>query len=225
MGMLREVVQARRRTPHGPTASLAHLGALGLFFLAILDSSPLPTFGGPDILIVVLVVTGRSPWYECVAAASIGSVVGAYITFKLARRAGRAYLDGKFGRHKIPKALKFFEKWETGALVASTAIPFPFPTSLFFAAAGASNDYRTRKFVSVVALSRVVRYSLVALIAHYYGRRVIRVLRHPIQHWGWSLLGIAIFVAVVITGVLMHRGLAVNDTRERLQAAPHGPGR
>jgi Beta-lactamase len=35
---------------HGVTSMFRHLGALGLFFLAILDSSPLPTFGGPDIL-------------------------------------------------------------------------------------------------------------------------------------------------------------------------------
>src|ERR1700683_1409584 len=44
-----------------------HLGALGLFFLAILDSSPLPTFGGPDILIAILAATHRNPWYEYAA--------------------------------------------------------------------------------------------------------------------------------------------------------------
>src|ERR1700734_286679 len=47
---------------------LRHLGALGLFFLAVLDSSPIPTFGGPDILLVILVSTRRNPWYEYAAA-------------------------------------------------------------------------------------------------------------------------------------------------------------
>jgi hypothetical protein len=43
--------------------TLRHLGAAGLFFLAILDSSPLPTFGGPDILTAILAASHRTLWY------------------------------------------------------------------------------------------------------------------------------------------------------------------
>jgi len=188
-------------------ASFRHLGALGLFALAILDSTPLPTFGGPDILIVILVVTHRTPWYECAPAATAGSVIGAYITFRLARRAGRAYLDSKFGR-KVPKPMEFFNRWGTGALVASTAIPFPFPTSLFFAAAGASNKYSTKKYLTVVALSRAFRYFVVAIVGDLYGRHVIRVLRHPIQYWGWFLLIIAMIAGLLAAGAFINRRVA-----------------
>jgi hypothetical protein len=45
-------------------AAFAHLGALGLFAFAILDSSPVPTFGGADILLIILVATRPHPWYE-----------------------------------------------------------------------------------------------------------------------------------------------------------------
>jgi membrane protein YqaA with SNARE-associated domain len=121
-------------------------------------------------------------------------MIGAYITFKLARRAGRAYLDGKFGR-RLPMLLKVFERWGTGALIASTAIPFQFPTSVFFAAAGASSRYHTRKFVTVVALSRGLRYAVVAFIAAAYGRHVIRVLRHPTQYWGGCCCSLAFLSA------------------------------
>jgi membrane protein YqaA with SNARE-associated domain len=202
--MLLDFVQAAR-TRHSTLAVFRHLGAFGLFLLAILDSSPLPTFGGPDILTVLLVVTRRNPWYEYAAAATAGSVIGAYITFKLARRAGRAYLDGKFGPRRVPKLLTFFEKWRTGALVASTAIPFPLPTTLLFAAAGASNNYRTRRYVTVVALCRAVRYSGVAIIADLYGRHMIRVLRHPVQYWRWLLLFAALFIAVIAAGIVINR--------------------
>src|SRR5665213_277299 len=115
-----------------------HLGALGLFFLAILDSSPLPTFGGPDILVAILAASHRNPWYEYAAVATAGSLIGAWITFRIARKAGSAYMNGKFGEGKVSRLLKVFRKWGTGTLVASTAVPFPFPTSMFFAAAGAS---------------------------------------------------------------------------------------
>lgn len=188
-------------------AIFRHLGAVGLFFLAILDSSPLPTFGGPDILIVILVSTRISPWYVYVVVATVGSAVGAYITFQLAHRAGRAYLDSKFGQRRIPALLNAFDRWGLGALVASTAIPFPVPTSLFFAAAGASNRYRLRSFMTTVTFCRAIRYTAVALIAHVYGRHIIRVLRHPGQYWGWLLVFAAIFAFILAAGFLFTRRL------------------
>jgi membrane protein YqaA with SNARE-associated domain len=205
--MLLSLLQASRKK----TSTLRlfrHFGAAGLFFLAILDGTPLPTFGGPDILIVILVVTRRNPWYEYAAAATVGAVIGAYITFRLARRAGRAYLESKFGQKRIPKLLKTFERWGTGVLVASSAIPFPLPTSAFFAAAGASNGYSTSKFVTAVAVSRAARYSAIALIAHLYGRHMIRVLRHPTQYWGLLLLFGGLFVALIITGIVLNSRVA-----------------
>jgi membrane protein YqaA with SNARE-associated domain len=189
-------------------AVFRHLGALGLFFLAILDGTPLPTFGGPDILIVILVVSHRNPWYEYAAAATAGAVIGAYFTFKLARKAGRAYLESKFSGPRVPKLLKVFDRWGIGVVIASCAIPFPLPTSMFFAAAGASGKHHTPKFLGAVTVARGFRYTCVAMIAHLYGRRVIRVLRHPTQYWGWLLLVSAIFVAVIVAGTLLNRRMA-----------------
>jgi membrane protein YqaA with SNARE-associated domain len=205
--MLASFLQAARRQPNRLTTSFRHLGAFGLFFLAIMDSSPIPTFGGPDILMVILVVSRRNPWFEDAAVATVGSIIGALITFRLARRAGRAYLESKFGQSRVPRLLNIFERWGTGALVASAAIPFPFPTSVFFAAAGASNQYSTRRFVVVVALARAVRYSGVGIVADIYGRRLIRVLRHPTQYWGWLLVGAVIFAAILGAGALLNRQL------------------
>jgi membrane protein YqaA with SNARE-associated domain len=206
--MFLSALQARRRGSNRALAVFRHLGALGLFFLAILDGTPLPTFGGPDILIVILVVSRRNPWYEYAAAATAGSVIGAYLTFRLARSAGRAYLDRKFGGRRIPKLLKVFDRWGMSVVIASCAIPFPLPTSMFFAAAGASSEYRSPTFLTGVALARGFRYTCVAVVAHLYGRHVIRVLRHPTQYWGWLLLFSAIFVLLVATGVLINRRVA-----------------
>ncbi len=205
------LLQVRRR-PRAQTltAMLLHLGAVGLFFLAILDSSPLPTFGGLDILTAVLAASHRNPWYEYAATATAGSIVGAYITFRFARKAGSAYLDKKFKKGKVSRFLKLFKKWGTGTLVASTAIPFPTPTSLFFAAAGAS-DYPLGKFLIVVTLCRTARYFGIAFIGSQYGRGLIRVLRHPLQHWGWLALGLAIIASLISAGILIGR---------RLEAAP-----
>jgi membrane protein DedA with SNARE-associated domain len=97
------------------------------------------------------------------------------------------------------------ERWGTGSLIASTAIPFPLPTSLFFAAAGASNTYPAKKFLAVVGLSRAARYSVLAIIAHLYGRHVVRVLRHPTQYWVWLVLFAGVFLAVIASGFLINK--------------------
>jgi membrane protein YqaA with SNARE-associated domain len=202
----------RRRSTQGFAATIQHLGALGLFFLAILDSSPIPTFGGPDILTAVLAASHRNPWYEYAAMATAGSILGSFLTFRLARHAGSAYLDNKFKKSKVEKFLKLFKKWGTGTLAASAAIPIPTPTSLFFAAAGAS-DYPLGKFLAVVAISRAVRYSAIAFVADRYGRHFVRALRHPMQYWGWMLLCAALMIAVVGGGVLLNRRLETAPAR------------
>ena len=181
--------------------TLRHLGAAGLFFLAIVDSSPMPTLAGPDILTAILAASHRPLWYEFAATATAGSVLGAYFTFRIARRAGSAYLDEKFKKGRIAKFLKLFKRWGTGTLAASAAIPVPTPTSMFFAAAGAS-DYPKGKFLTVVGAARAVRYFGIAFIAGHYGRHFLRVLRHPVQHWGWLALFVGLAVAVVAGGIL-----------------------
>jgi len=204
--MLNFLAPAKRPVPRTFAATLRHLGALGLFFLAILDSSPLPTFGGPDILTAVLSASHRDPWYEYAATATAGSVLGAFLTFRVARRAGSAYLDKKFKKTKLAKFLKLFKRWGSGTLFASTAIPIPTPTSMFFAAAGAS-DYPLGKFLAIVTVGRVVRYSAIALVADHYGRHLLRVFRHPMQYWGWMVLLLALTIALIAGGILVSRNL------------------
>jgi membrane protein YqaA with SNARE-associated domain len=182
---------------------VGHLGGVGLFFVAILDSSPLPTFGGLDILTAVLAARHAQPWFYYAAIATAGSVLGAYITFHAARKAGAAYLERKFGKRKVTKLLTRFQQWGTGALVVSTAVPFPFPTSFFFAAAGVLK-YSLGKFIAVVAICRGARYATIALVASLYGRHFVRALRNPGQYYGW-LLGFAVALGAMIAIALLLR--------------------
>jgi membrane protein YqaA with SNARE-associated domain len=210
--MLNALIQnVRPNRGHSFATMFRHLGALGLFFLAILDSSPLPTFGGPDILTAILAATHRNPWYEYAAVATAGSVIGAFFTFRLARRAGSAYLQSKFAHRKLDSILSFFDKWGTGALAVSTAVPFPFPTSVLFAAAGAS-DFGVGRFLTVVITCRSARYTFIAIIADHYGRHFVRVLRHPSQYWGWLLLFAAVIFTLTMAGIAVNRRLAAANT-------------
>jgi membrane protein YqaA with SNARE-associated domain len=201
------IQSARAHHGHGIMAVFRHLGALGLFPLAIFDSSPVPTFGGPDILTAILAASHRNPWYEYAVVATAGSVIGAYLTFRIARRAGSPYLRNRFGNRKLSTVLAFFDKWGTNALAVSSAVPFPFPTTLFFAAAGASK-YSSGRFVTVVTICRGARYTAIAIVADHYGRRFIHLLRHPTQDWGWLLLFAALVFSLIMAGIMLNRRLA-----------------
>jgi hypothetical protein len=107
----------------------------------------------------------------------------------------------------VSALLKVFKKWGTGTLVASTAVPFPFPTSMIFAAAGASN-FRTDKYLAIVTICRAARYATIAIAADVYGRHFILVLRHPTQYWGWLSLFAAMIVGLIAAGILFNRRLA-----------------
>src|ERR1700757_3096309 len=212
--MLSLFAPAHKRSSH-PTllTTLRHLGAAGLFFLAILDSSPIPTLGGPDILTAVLAASHHPLWWEHAAAATAGAGIGAYLTFRLARAAGSAYLDKKFKRGKLSKFLKLFQHWGTGTLIASTAIPLPSPTSLFFAAAGAG-DYPQGRFLAIVTVCRGARYFIIAFVAEHYGRHFLRVLRHPAQHWGWIAAAVALAIVLLAGGILASRRLEAASSQE-----------
>jgi membrane protein YqaA with SNARE-associated domain len=194
---------------------LAHLGLFGLFLLAIVDSSPIPTFGGLDILTAILAARRREPWYYYAGIATMGSVIGAYLTFRMAHKAGLEYLKRKFGQRRVSKVQQYFERWGMAALAVSTVVPLPFPTSAFFAIAGAL-DYPLRTFMVVVALCRALRYGAIAAVSSHYGRRFIVGLRHPERHHGW-LLGIAVAVVVITTAALFLKDRTQSNHRDTVK--------
>lgn len=133
-------------------------------------------------------------------------MIGAYLTFHAARGGGSDYLKRKFGERRVSKLLSLFEKYGTTGLSISSAVPFPFPTSAFFAAAGVLN-YRLRKFLIVVSLSRAARFATISFIASLYGRQFVRLLRHPSQYLGWLIFIAVAIIMLIITATLVRKRL------------------
>ena len=185
---------------------IRHLGAPGMFLLAIVDSTPIPTLGGVDILLAILAARHVEPWWVYGFVAAAGSLTGAYLTFRAARAGGSDYLQKKFGQKRVSKFLQMFERWGTTGLVVSAAVPFPFPTSAFFAAAGVL-DYPTRKFLAVVAAARTARFVTIALVAFHYGRHFIRALRNPSQYYGWLIAVAIALLSLIIAAAAVRKRL------------------
>src|ERR1017187_10128655 len=84
-----------------PPHWLTHLGALGVFSVAIVDSSviPLPIPGSTDLLLLWLVAHGGDPWLLALSAIA-GSLLGGYSTWQVGRKGGETAL-----RRHVPASL------------------------------------------------------------------------------------------------------------------------
>jgi membrane protein YqaA with SNARE-associated domain len=153
---------------------LVHLGGPGLLGLALLDSSFLFVPLGIDLLVVALTAREavKLPYYVLMAAA--GSVLGCALVDMPARKGGEAGL----GRTLPPQRLEYVKrkvgKNATWALTLAALMPPPFPFTAFVAVASAL-QYPRRKLLTLIAVSRALRFSLVGLIGVFFGNRVIRL--------------------------------------------------
>ncbi len=59
---------------------LGHLGGPGLILLGILDNSVVPVPGSMDVLTIVLAANQRDWWPYYAAMATVGSLIGGYLT-------------------------------------------------------------------------------------------------------------------------------------------------
>jgi membrane protein YqaA with SNARE-associated domain len=181
---------------------LRRWGGVGLLLLGILDSSLIPTFGSLDALTAVLAARHKDLWLYYALMSTLGSLAGAYSTYRIGYRAGRAGLERRFGAVRFERVQHSFERWGFGAIFVPAVVPPPFPTTLFFVGAGAF-EYPVRKYLGAVLLGRSVRYATIAFIAARFSRQVLRFFRHPERYVTTTLtITIAVILAAVMIALL-----------------------
>jgi membrane protein YqaA with SNARE-associated domain len=178
---------------------LTRLGAPGLFFVAILDSSPipLPIPGSTDLLLLWLVAHNGDPWLLA-AMAIAGSLVGGYSTWGIGRRGGEAALHRYVPARLLGRVVKWVERHRILAVFLPAVLPPPIPLSPFLLASGALGVSRKR-FLAIYGAARTLRYSFVAWLAVAYGRHAIRLWSKTLQKWSTPLM--CVFAGVMVAGV------------------------
>ena len=152
-----------------------HLGGLGFIPLGLLDSSVIPLPGSMDVLTIVLSASNQGFWLYYAFMATVGSVIGGFVTYRLARKGGKETLERKFRARTLEKVYRIFGRWGFGAIAIAALLPPPAPMVPFLFAAGAM-QYSVKKFLMALTLGRIVRYSLLAFLGARYGRQVLTVI-------------------------------------------------
>lgn len=178
---------------------LTHLGALGIFSVAVIDSSfiPLPLPGSTDLLLLWLVAYGGDPWLLA-ALAVAGSLVGGYATWDLGRRGGEAALRRYLPARLLRRIIGWVERHRILAVFLPALLPPPIPLLPFLLASGALGVSR-RRFLLVYGAARTLRYSLVAWLGAVYGRHAVRLWSGTLQRWSTPL--ICVFVGLLAAGI------------------------
>jgi membrane protein YqaA with SNARE-associated domain len=193
---------------------LMSFGTLGLFAVSVIDSSiiPLPVPGSTDLLLILLVAHRGDPFLAAIAA-TVGSILGGYLTWGTGSKGGEAALHRYMPKRFARRLTGWVESKGTFAVTLAALLPPPFPLMPLLLSAGALGVSR-RKFLVSFGLARTFRYALVAWLAATYGRTMVRAFRHYLAGWSeplmWTYLGLV--VAGVLYGVWKFR-------RERSQTS------
>lgn len=197
---------------------LTHLGALGLFSVAVVDSSfiPLPLPGSTDLLLLWLVAHGEGPWLLA-AMAIAGSLVGGYTTWGIGHRGGEGALQRHVPARLLRRVTGWVERHRILAVFLPAVLPPPIPLSPFLLASGALGVSRGR-FLVIYGAARTLRYSFVAWLGVAYGRHAIQLWSGTLQKWSTPL--ICVFVALLVVGTFFGiwkiGGLRKTDAAEKL---------
>jgi len=180
------------------------LGPIGEVLLGIADASVVPTPGSLDILVILLVGSSPHNWWIYVLAATIGSSLGAYITYGIGLKSGREGLAKRIPERKLKKVYRWSEKYGLGAVAVPALLPPPFPLSPFLLAAGVMKVPKM-KFLTAYTAGRLVRYGIVAFLGRIYGQSLIRAVQHYSKPIIWSLIIMAVLGGIAAVGYILRR--------------------
>src|SRR4029077_10702753 len=127
---------------------------------------------------IILAARNAEFWFYYAVMATLGSVLGGFVTYRLARKGGKESLARRVSAKTMKRVYGIFERWGFAAIAIPAVLPPPMPFVPFLLAAGAI-QYSVKKFLLAMTLGRIVRYMILAYLAGRYGRKMVPLL---LQH-------------------------------------------
>src|SRR5437660_8571883 len=190
---------------------IRHQGGPGLLLLGLADNSIIPMPGSMDVLTIWFAVHNHKQWYYYALMATAGSLLGGYITYRLARKGGKRALQSRLGPGRTKSFSQRFEHWGFWSIFVPALLPPPFPFVPFLLAAGAL-QYPRKKFLAALALGRGLRYSLLAYLGVIYGRQFLRFFNHYSKPTFLVLLAFSIIAGIAaLVAYYRRRGQAPSE--------------
>jgi len=177
----------------------------GLWLIAALDSTmvfflPLAV----DIAVVILASRSRELFWLYPILASAGSLCGAALTYYIGRRVGEAGLERYVPKKRLAGFRRRIEEKGAVALPILDLIPPPFPFTACVLAAGALK-VNTWLFFVTLFLTRLLRFGAEAVLAYFYGPKIIGWLESDIFEYIGTALFAAAAIGTIVTAIQLVR--------------------
>lgn len=176
------------------SATLAPLGAWGLFILAFTESSFNPIFVELLLFPLCLANPELSLWFALVA--TVGSVLGGAFGYGIGLFGKAAILDRFFSKKKIEKVHKMYD--EHGSLSVFLGAFTPLPYKIFTISAGVFYISFPR-FIVASIFGRGIRFFLEAFLIMMYGHTIIDFID---AYFNW--ISVAVGVLLVLSYVVWY---------------------
>jgi membrane protein YqaA with SNARE-associated domain len=179
----------------------SELGGVGLFVIALLDSSFLSFPQANDLLIIILSTKypERMPYYA--GMTTTGSIIGCYMLYFVARRGGEVFLRKRVKGRYADRAIALYQKHGLLAVVVPALLPPPVPFKVFVLLAGAAAVSPVR-FGIAVAIGRGIRYFGQGYLAVLYGEQAAEFMK---THGTAIGVGLAVAALALGAGVVLLR--------------------
>jgi membrane protein DedA with SNARE-associated domain len=166
-------------------------GVLAFLGLGLLDQSIVPVPGSMDALVILFVASKPELWWYYALLATAGATLGAYVTFRIAKKGGKEALEKKIGRRRCEKAHRIFQRWGFWSIFVGTLLPPPVPIVPFLATAGVMG-YPKYRFLAATASGRMLRFSIVALVTRSYGKSIFGFFSRYYKPALYTLIALAV---------------------------------
>jgi len=184
---------------------LLRLRSIGQIVVGLADNSVIPMPGSLDVLTIWLAASQRRYWWFYAFMATVGALIGGYITYELARKGGKEALERKLHKRQAQKLTSRFKRWGFGAVAVPAVLPPPFPIVPFLLAAGAL-QYPRKRFLAALAAGRGVRFAVIAGLGAIYGDPIVGFFSKYYKPALAILIGLAIIAGVFgLVEYLRHR--------------------
>lgn len=201
-------------------AKLVALGPMGLFLLAALDSIGVPIVGGVDAVLVLIANQSPGLAYLGATAATLGSLLGSYLLFILARKGGERYLSKTAGGEKSRKFRLWFENYGLVTIFIPAMSPIPMPLKAFVACAAVMGT-KPMHFLLTIFLARVPRYFFLAWLGREMGSDALGWIKA--HSWQFALGLVGISAVLIFISWYAHRSVPTETDGSGPQSAPPLP--
>lgn len=191
----------------------------GLILMGALDST-LIFFLPLGIDFATIILSARQPelFLLYAALASLGSVIGAGVTFWLGRKLGEHGLSRVISPQRLARVEARVSHHAAVSVAALAIIPPPFPFTAFVLTSGAlrANPW---SFLSALAAVRMLRFAVEGALAARYGRGILRWMESTTFE-----VAVGVLIALAIVGTMVSGVMVVKSTRRHPGVSRSGAG-